>query len=376
MPRSRHAMLMVATLAPALAALASAPQAVPTPSPAPAPILKPAGELESPWRIFGRASTRNIHRVLFLTGTETVTAPRATQGRKADVGSADAYADRAYDNGYVRQDAGTPIDGTTWHWGYTSSSQIEGDSIVFRAFDGYETAGTDSGNVPDAWKETDFSVPEFSVGVERILKAYPSANAGVRLNLSYLSFSLDEEFSGSQLIQNARYIEDTYALYGITPPTAPYSGSAGGPGPILDNRPVSRSIERRPAGTGGGVAAISESLDLDMVSVDLGFTLQYPGAPLVLTATVGPSFHSVQIRAKHVETAASGAIQHHSSSDSEWILGYFAEATAEIKVSSRLRVGASGRYDSIAETADQVGPSSFAVDLSGWSAGLVATIEL
>src|SRR5688572_29764695 len=60
-----------------------------------------------------------------LVGSEAMVTP--------PVGDPDSPADRFYEDGYVRQDAGTALDGSTWYWGYESASQVQGDNLVYTA---------------------------------------------------------------------------------------------------------------------------------------------------------------------------------------------------------------------------------------------------
>src|SRR6056297_1015630 len=51
-------------------------------------------------------------------------------GAAGSAGSASDYADRTYDDGYVKQDPGTgnPVSidpNTTWNWGYDNASQYD-----------------------------------------------------------------------------------------------------------------------------------------------------------------------------------------------------------------------------------------------------------
>jgi hypothetical protein len=67
--------------------------------------------------------------------------------------------------------------------------------------------------------------------------------------------------SGSPLTANAQFITDTYQLNGIKPPAAPYSGSSGGPGPVIGSSPT-RSIT-------SGTALVTGSRSLDATLCDL-----------------------------------------------------------------------------------------------------------
>jgi hypothetical protein len=89
--------------------------------------------------------------------------------------------DRLYNDGYVRVDSTSNPDGYTWYWGYQNSAQVQGDFILF-----------------------------------------------------HCQIALDPNTQET--------ITDTYSLNGVVPPSAPYSGTFLGPGPLIPNAPFSRSI--------------------------------------------------------------------------------------------------------------------------------------
>ena len=60
-----------------------------------------------------------------------------------DIGKADGYSNRAYNDGYVRRDGGTKTDGYTTNWGYQNPGQVDGDDISFHAT-GFESIRTDA----------------------------------------------------------------------------------------------------------------------------------------------------------------------------------------------------------------------------------------
>jgi hypothetical protein len=89
---------------------------------------------------------------------------------------------RCYDDGYVYVDSSGNAGGYTWYWGYQSSSQIQNGYIMFHS----------------------------------------------RTNLD---------------ANTLQVLTDTYGLGGLAPPAAPYPGTFQGPGPLIPDTPVSRSIK-------------------------------------------------------------------------------------------------------------------------------------
>jgi len=110
------------------------------------------------------------------------TAIQATASSDCDPGpESGGGIDRIYDDGYVRVDFGGNLGGLTWNWGYDSPDQVQGDMIFFTCL-------------------------------------------------------TDMEGGAQQLLT------DAFSLGGITAPSAPYFGSFAGPGPLISDNPLFRSI--------------------------------------------------------------------------------------------------------------------------------------
>jgi len=196
------------------------------------------------------------------------------------IGASDTIGNRIYDNGFVNVDGTGSVGGDTLFWGYQTSDQEQGDSLIFNA----------TGNRSDFSQSNTFS-GEFSRN-ENLDALTPQIdlllNRPAHLNLpfdgvlvSFWGFSTDtnnqfSNFSGTQTREDYRLdFVDTYDISAITPLiTAPYAGSSGGPGPLISNLPANRS--ETDVLIGGDSASISNSvstsLDLDGYSLALGPT--------------------------------------------------------------------------------------------------------
>jgi hypothetical protein len=104
--------------------------------------------------------------------------------------------DRFYDDGFVRVDATGNPGGYTWFWSYENATQIQGSFISFHS------------------------------------QALLDANT-------------------------IQLVTDTYDLGGLFPPSAPYTGTFEGPGPVLPDAPFSRTITIVPEPSSFALATVT-----------------------------------------------------------------------------------------------------------------------
>lgn len=97
------------------------------------------------------------------------------------------------------------------------------------------------------------------------------ATWGFRGGLHYLHINVD---NNGGINSSLSTLSDRFNLDGVVAPLAPYTGSFGGPGPLLGDSP-SRTI------TTGGQALIAGSrrLDVDLTTFNFGSYLEVPMAP-------------------------------------------------------------------------------------------------
>ena len=159
---------------------------------------------------------------------------RATSGLKVslqDRQAAPSIVPGQYDNGYVHPDISGSTS-TTWNWGDSSASQVKNGSVILTRLDGTPRAGT-------------FDYPsktlyggEMVVGVEMARFDFRKREAKFGFEAGY-SYSQIKTQSQSITTGTVTYISDAYSLGGLTPPTAPYSGSYATPGQLISLNPVS-----------------------------------------------------------------------------------------------------------------------------------------
>ncbi len=179
--------------------------------------------------------------------------------------------DRNYDDGYVRRDAG--VDNLTWNWGYQHASQVPGDDTLLMHSSSACGGSTTADDRPQSGLE---------IVLSRALVEFESGRIGVQLGLGYTPI----EFRRAGLVRSsATLLTDTYSLGGIIAPNAPYTGHATGPGPVIDDAPVSREVSRTAALTQG-----RWSLEGDAYALRVGPYCEFDLAPrLTLSLATGLS---------------------------------------------------------------------------------------
>lgn len=313
-----------------------------------------------------------------LVGPASLTVP--------PVGDTASYADREYDNGYVRQDAGTSFDGTTWHWGYDNASQVQGDQLAYRAT-GFQSIRGDTANTPNAGpasKDTlDGVAPHLQFDARSPYRLGPfriGFTAGFDFMKADQSLAFSN-FSASQTLENYRLdYEDRYDLDGVIPPLAPYAGSLAGPGPLIGNLPVIRTITPVLLSTDTGTFSnqVSSSIEIEAFSFTLGPTFSFRQGPLECAVSGGVIVNLYDWSARQSEsldsTTAAGsnrvATWNESQSGTTVRPGLFAQAELSYAVNEEVGIGSFIRLDAAGEFRAQAGPTVYRIDPYGVTAGL------
>jgi hypothetical protein len=319
-----------------------------------------------------------------LVGPDSLTVP--------PVGDTGTYADREYNDGYVRQDAGTSFDGTTWHWGYDNASQVQGDELVYQAT-GFQSIRSDATGAPNAGpasKDTlDGIAPHLQFDARSPYHLGPfrigfSAGFDFMKADQSLAFS---NFSASQTLENYRLdYEDRYDLDGVIPPLAPYAGSLGGPGPLIGNLPVIRNITPVLISTDTGTFSnqVNSSIEIEAFSFTLGPTFSLRQGPLEFAVSGGVIVNLYDWSARQGETldatTALGtrrvATWGESDSGTKIRPGLFAQTELSYAVNEQVGIGGFVRLDAAGEFRAQAGPTVYKIDPYGVTAGFQIRLEI
>jgi hypothetical protein len=135
-----------------------------------------------------------------------------------------------YDNGYVLTDISGNAGNQSWYWGYDSASQVNSvaNTISFN-----RTTATPSGNSSSGSADADGT--GFEIAYDRQLgvkEDWHNMRYGFELAVNFLPICVN---SSSTFGANVSQQTDVYGYTPLTsPPSAPYQGSYGGPGFVIN----------------------------------------------------------------------------------------------------------------------------------------------
>jgi hypothetical protein len=256
-----------------------------------------------------------------------------------------------YDDGFVLPDVSGGAGGKTWNWGYLSENQVVGDSLEMHTL-------TDSPSVGRTGQSDDGLQAGFEVMYGRELGRFKigkrTAAWGVEAGFTSLNSQLE---TGNQYIGTMAVKTASYGLGGIVPPTAPYSGSFDGPGPLIDLLPY--DVRENDA---LATSTVDSEIDSWIFGLKLGPFLEVPlsrkftakvGAGL--TALAVQTDFAVQQQVRVPGIPDSLLFWQSSTSEMDFVIGAYGLATVSYAVSDFLSVYAGGQYQFLSDVTVSTG---------------------
>lgn len=345
----------------------------------------------SQWSLSSGLSLRNIGRITMRSSPSAFTIPQLFGGNSSTLPPGITPAPgRTYDDGFVGPDSRTPGLGRTSDYAYTSTSQLQGNNLVYTA-----TGGERREVLTSAMSQTSGWEDDRDWTAAPYLRAtlHTESGSGWRTGLS-LQFSHSNIDGGrrghsTRTAREERNIydvtaTDTYDASGLILPAAPYTGAPDIAAPLLPADPANRTLSEtlRSTDVATWQDSLSESVDLDLWSFSVGAEAHYQRTERFYTSLgAGFVFHFANWDAQRRNTllqsvngATAVAIASRSThrSGTDVLLGIYFQATAGYQITKQLSVEASARFDWTEELVQSVGRSSFEVDLTGFSLGLGA----
>jgi hypothetical protein len=348
------------------------------------------------WRVSVGPVWRDVGDVRFKTGSysQRLQWPnlvgRESRHLPSAAGKIGELGFREYNNGFVRTDPSSVTDGDTWNWGYQDASQVQGDQLVYSLSQGSQRTMSRSSRLSGgSWQDDS----EFEAGpyieIDRLFPLSKRLLVGPQFNFSYIT--IDSQNSTSTFAQHQSselrsfLLTDRFDLDGTIPPLAPYSGSAAGPGPLINNFPSDRNIRsfRRDRQTADFFNRVDEQFDMDLFTLGAGVHAEYDFGKLFVQGSAGVSINIADWDASHRETlyvsSNGGKPKKYRSwtareNGTDVLMGVYLQTKVGLQLTERVSLSGFTRYDWNQSLTGSVGPSSFDVDLDGLSAGVMMGI--
>ena len=342
------------------------------------------------WKFSGGPTWQQIGELSFKGGTrsQSLTLPSFVGFDSLTippVGDDSAYADREYNDGFVRQDGSTGFDGLTAYWGYDNASQSQGGNLIYQAT-GWQSIRTD---IPVTTRGRRAEEDLQSAGIEiraDVLSPWTLGPFRVGGTVS-LGFASDRQSIGfsnhntTQIRDDYRLdYQDSYDLDGVIPPGPGYEGPSNGPGPLIPNIPTIRAVtpELIATDTANFNNLVNASFRDDVLGLAAGPSLVYQDGPLDFVLSAGVIFELHHYKTSQVETltvthdGGSSTFEQWSDSESGTKLrpGVFIQAGLGYRIDNDWQLSGFIRGETATDFSARAGRSSFEFDTAGYTIGL------
>jgi hypothetical protein len=319
-------------------------------------------------------------------------------GDPAGIGTLGAYADRAYDNGYVglAPSTGNPAainPNTTWNWGYNASStagQYDAGAGTLSFFKqggpSYTPTASSSFSGDDKMLGKGF---EFSIGAPFMKSGKWSFDLGLGFQGTW---GANANMSGSTYAERVDQVDSTdrYNVAGITSTAfgnlnhrgaynGPFDPAATAPYTIIPNLPAARDRQTVDLGwTAQNAVNLDVSTAFYQLSLNPGINFAVTER-LSLCLTPKLSLNIVDVSANRSETfyQTQGGVnttlfqRYDQVSQTQVSFGLGATVGANYDLGKGWFTGVSAGYDWVTDKVNfTVGPNQLAVNASGWVVGL------
>jgi hypothetical protein len=243
------------------------------------------------------------------------------------------YGPGEYANGYVLPDVGGSD--LTWNWGYDSGTQVDAvnDQLTFERYENLPPLGTqeESAVAPGGEILAGLEIGTFQLGKKTVRWG---VEAGYGFN--YLNVDTGTAASGT-----LTYTTAAHDLNGVTPPDAPYAGTAEGPGPLIGLAPTSSQSQSSAA-----TATSSGEFESLLHNFKVGVWFDYPISDAVFTSlSVGYAsiYSDAQFSYTETVTVTDPTIPGLATTDTvggrdDWKSGFYAQVRLGYQVSRRVDV--------------------------------------
>lgn len=261
---------------------------------------------------------------------------------------------RTYQDGYVGVDVSGNAGDQTWNWGYEHPGQVDtaAGTLNFTASTGDRPLFQDVADDPQVGAEAIY---------QRLLGAFGGAEWGGEIGVTWLPLDLRNTRGFSATWTS---ITDAYPLNAITPPAAPFHGSAAGPSPAIGSVPTRTTLPQNVNVSG------DQRIQSQMFGVRIGPMLDVPlGEPLSLQLSGGLLVNYAHTEFSHREQAAypDGSVRGTASSTTtdDWSVGGYLRGQVIVYLSRRLGLFGAAEYQALPDLDLQTGPWAATLRMGG-----------
>jgi hypothetical protein len=257
-----------------------------------------------------------------------------------------------YSDGFVNVDSSGDQGGVTWNWGYQHASQVQDGDLLMHA------SGAEGGSQLASGERSDDPYLGLDFSYVRDLGHYKWGQWGVKIAFGYTPIDVRDT---DPMHANTETITDTYALNGVVPPLAPYTGSSSGPGPVIGSEPISRISAVTPE-----VITGNRNVDAGLYDLRLGPTFNIPLCKRISAqAGGGLAVGVVNSHFTFNETVSSGAgLVNESGSDTStgFVVGGYVEAGFAYRLCHAASLYTGAQFQSLGDFRQSVNGHSARLD--------------
>ena len=333
------------------------------------------------WRVSAGPQWRTLGDVSFSNAPQAPSYILPRWQADADASSGDGAASTGtFSDGYVLPDiSGSGI--STWNFGYTSASQVSGNTLTLHGSGGGTSSSFTSELLNSDWSDDMAGWGGFIQLESPDLLTWKGISLSATAGYSYTRADVGQSIAAFTATQTTTTgggsFTQTFTAIGALP-AAPHAGTFNGPGPIINLVPTSTTGSAT-GGEGGEItettveSTIDNELKLDLHTFSFGPKFAVQHQRLRLGCSLGLALNVADWEARTEETLRTKggsklANWRSENSGTDVLPGFYLELSAELPITDRLSAYAAGRYDWSRDLHGSTELSEHSLEMSGFTA--------